>query len=640
MSRVIESKNFIEVIDRPLGDVEESIKSSKLYLMIYRLTKEFGVIDGLQVRCGFEKIYTSDLLGGEKPDYSLKQSLWEFGVCFTDNTTNNINTSSSKQLLAVLPTWEGLTKFTDYVNSKRSSREFSMSPTCLFIEDVITNNDFDSVNRVLGDSEYSNVSLWYVRKNYDYYADLTDRDNAYSEMYTEEEMIDITEELTNMIDVADLPYNIVDKLIQYGNDLIKGGYKCITFNNMLYKTKYKLDRDYFEIVSAFLVYMAETYNVHLNATCDETITKMYNIYRNSSFALAEDIVQKRLDGYFPIMRFVSNSGSRFVYIRKIEHKYTFNYFRESEIESLLAGDTSVSLHTWSPITRSDLSDRKVVKRDDLTKSEFLEELNRLDEEGSVGGPEIVRLFEVFDIKKIEDIVRAINKYNIKYAKNIPVKYITIRDLLCRKRSEDGVDYLEIGYIQSIGEYTYDMRISENIYISNIDDRNPDLYSNHYFPLTRELNSSLYNLRYVYDIMSNAPKSFINEIVDTGSIYTDIIDNYEVMEDGTTDRLFTIAEKFLYFILSKHMSNNNYEKLKSSLTEEYAEYLPSLFKCVYTVSEVLPEFRKYFDLTDLIDSDLINAYGDFNNEYIRSVTSGNVSEFDLKNKLFGIMKVER
>ena len=639
MSKIIEKDEFIRVIDSPLGDVEDSIRGSNLYLIIYRLTKEYGPINNIQVRCNFEKIYESNLLADKELDYGLKQYLWEFGVMFTDDTLSNVNTSSEKQLLVVIPKWEGLTKLTDYINECRSHGILQMSPNCLFIEDILTNSDFDSINKVLEDSMYANVSLWYLRKNYDYYADLSDRDNAYSSMYSSEEIIDITEELTNMIDVAEIPHNLVDRLIAYGHDLIKSGFKCLTFNNILYKTKFRREMDYFELVSAFLVYMAETYNVHLNATCDETITKMYNIYRNSSFALAEDLIEKRLNGYNPIMRFVSNSGSRFVYIRKIEHRYTYYYFRESEIESLLSGDTNVNIHTWSPNIRSELSERNIVKRDNISKSEFLDELND-DETDRTGSPKIVRLFEVFpDINKIEDIVKVINKYNIKHSKHLPSKYVTVRDLLCRERVEGGVTYKEIGYIESIDEHSYDRRISENIFISNIVDTSDDLYSAHYFPMTRDLNSNLYNLRYVYDIMSNAPKNFINEIIDTNSIYTDVFNDYEILEDGSVDRSFSIAEKFLYYVISKNLSNDGYNRLKNSLTGEYAEYLPSLFKCVFTVSEVLPEFMKYFELYDLIDSDLIDFCGDISDEYIKSVTSGVGGEFDLKNKLFGIMKLE-
>lgn len=639
MSQIVEREEFISVIDTSLGEVEESIDGSYFYLLIYRLVHYYGNIRGLQVRCKFERILDCQLLEEASNDTSLKQRLWEYGVCFSEDTMTDVYDNGEKRMLMVMPEWTSTNGLAEVINEKRASGEFEMAPTDLFIENLNTNSEYDKITEVLNNSPYAGLTIWYIRKDYNYYADFAERDEVYGSMFSEKEIYDITPDMDRLIDVPNIPYDIVDSLIDLGHQLYMDGFKCLGFNNISPELHYTTEHAYYTMVTSFLVYMSETYNMFINTTCDEIFCNQYVEYRKSSYCLAEDLFNNR-SNYFPIMSYVTRNDSRFLYIRRIESRYTFYYFRENELERLITGDTDVRIHKWSPQFVTALKDRGVIiNKDKLDVSEYLDELNDSGNDDDNKDPEVIPLFSyITSEERLNAIIEAINKYNANYHESVVTKYVTARDLVCRRAKDGDNEYIEVGYIQSMEEDSYDYRIAESITVSSINEQMREMISRSYFSLTRNLNHSLYSLHYTYDLGINAPKRLLDFVEDTQSLISDVSDPYEVSEDGTLERIYSATEKFLYYVFSKYMPVASYRKLEEDLTGDKLEYKVALYHGVYTVSEVLPEFQKYFALRDLIEADLLDSYGNINSEYISN--DGNVSYFDLKNKLFGIMKIDR
>lgn len=643
MNRIIERDEFISAIDHSYGDVEDSISQNYFYLLIYRLTKEFGTTDGIQVRCAYERILTANLFNENniRVDDDLKQHLWSYGISFSEDPMSGIIHKDLHKMLMIIPEWTNTSAIEELINQRRESGEYSMVPTDLFVESISSNKEFDDYGKILSGSNLSYLTLWYVRRNNDYYASFKEKDDAYRLIFDDSEIYSIEDDMKRFFDVPYMSVTIVNDLLEFGFRLFKDGFKCLDFNDLVPELRYVDVGQYYALSSMFLVYMSETYNMMINTTYDDMFCKQYNVYRRGDFCLAEDILFSKSDMYYPVMYFTVNDSGRYLYIRSIKDSYTYNYFRSEEIESLLTGNMDVTMHTWSYNSRPTVKPDSILGSKDIYKSDYVEYLKSLEDD-SDKYPKVIPLYQCLESEdKIINVVNAINKYNFEKSDSIITKYVTVRDLLCRKVLDGDKEIIQIGYIQSNGNYAYNNRLRQDLVVSDIRMNNASPVSCVTVGLSRNYNEHLYPVRYVFDISYNAPKSLMNVINDTESMYRDMPDIEDVSESGEFERQYSRAEKFVYYTCSVYMQKGVYAQLVSSLTGDLTEYKSALYRGVYTVAKVLPEFVKEFSdggLNNLIGADLLDAYGNISDEYI-SVTNTGDAYFNIKNKLFGILTME-
>ena len=641
MNKLIEMQECIDVIDISLGDSEDNIKSNISYIIIYRLRKQYGCDYWLQVRGSFEQIYESRLLSSKEVDYDLKQMLWDFNIMFIENTMVKIdNRENRRHKLLILSEWTSVDDVR-MESEKSLQSENGLAITDVIVENLHDNNKCDEITQLLNNSHKLSVQLWYIKNNVDFYASFSNKVDAYASMFSEEDIIDITADIMDMIGGVDLPYDIVDKLVEYGKSLYESGVKCLTYRES-YNNNILESNMHCNVVSAFLVYMSENYNMAINTMNDVSFCDMYRIYQSCCYGTADDIFS-RYNMYYPVMLYVNGENRNFVYIRSIDMLYDFVYVRMSELERMIVGDDSVKMRHYSqPISRKygrsgyihinnkmSLDERLT----QLQESEFVDHITS-DEDDA----DILSIYDVFsDEEKINKIVQSFNKYNVTHSESKIYKYITVRDLMCRRIVEDGEEYIQIGYITSRDDRVYGNRINQKITISLI---NPDIPSAAiiqcgYFVLPPESGQALYPVRYVYDLQEKAPKSLLNLIDDTYSYDNDIFD-MSTDEDGN-HIVGTRGEKFLYYVCSRYMNPDSENRLGETLTVDRVVYKASLYKPVYTANNVIKELSKYFDESNLIKAGLIDMFGNINSEFISS--KNDKSFLNIKNELWGIMQVE-
>lgn len=642
MSQKIEKEKFILALSNKNEEVEEGLGSNTSYKVLYRLYKKYGNIRELQIRGRFEDMEFEEVASDIEFNIELKQDLWNFGVSFTEDTTTGINTGDKSRLLLVLSDWTSREDLTNLIMEKRNSGEFSMVPTDLFVESIQSNATYDSIREILNNSNLSQMNLWFTRRNYNYYASQSEKDTAYSLRFEESEVKDITSLLQSQLDVYPLPEDIVDTLVDLGYWLYGKGIKCVSFDDSFPNLKYLSESQYHNMCAAFLVYLAETYNMSINTTSDNAFTVQYSNYRNAEYCLAEDLLLNLRDRIRPIMLLNIKGSNNFVYVRNVKFDYTYFYFREDELKRLITGDESVIIHAWTPTnvqgfnnnsTRS--SDRGSLKSDSIFDSDYLD-FYESDKETIDGSPEIISLYDyVQSEEELLEIVNVINNYNARRHNAVVKKYVTIRDLLIRKDPVEGI--YQIGYIYSNGADSYNNRLKEDIIISNIQPNANPIVKSYYYPLTRKLSSSLYQLNYIYDFASSAPKGFNSKCDETASYTTAITEPQGLDENEEVIRNYDMAEKFLYYSISRYLSPAKILELEKNLAGRKMEYKASLYKGVYTIASLLPEFVKYFSINDMLKAKLFDEYGNINPEYIEDRGKG--SYFSVKNKLFGVMETK-
>lgn len=636
MSRNIEMKDFTEVVNTSLGEVEDTISDSPLYVLLYRVYKHFGTCKDILVRGSYDSMLdlTSDLTSD--CDETFKQNLWNFGISFSENTLDSIDTENeSRRTLMVLPTWVSIHSLTDKVNSMIAEGLIDSIPTDVFIEDVKENTKYEEINTIVNNSVDYRFTLWYFKSNVSYYADFEEKDAIFKSKFNEPEIYDITSDIKQMLDVQYASKTIVDDLMNYGRNLYDNGIKCVEYSDIFPALEYITKVDYENKVSAFLVYLAETYNMQINTTIDALFSKSYAIYRRSEYCLAEDLFNNQ-DIYSPIMLYATRQNRRFVYIRDIKYNYTYRYIRLSELDGMINRDESIAMRTWNPEVPNTLVRGNISAKEDLYKSRFVDNMNLVESEYE---PEIIPLFSVVsDESKLNEILECFNRYNMNNEQFTDNKYITVRDLLCRKVKDGDDEIIQIGYIYCKDDNSYGNRMSETITISGIQTEGDELIGRSYFQLDRSLNCNLYNINYVYNMGQKSPKALLDLINTTGSWNQEVYD-LSLNDDGTRSLLCSTQEKFLYYMMTKNISKSAYDEIMHDLTGDRQEYKVSMYNNVCEINDLLCEFVKYFQLSDLVEAKLFNSYGALNQEYVKYNVSNSKVYLDLDTKLFGVMKIE-
>lgn len=648
MSVVIEMNDFLSTIETAVEGVEDNISSEYLYLIVYRLSKKYKLSEGVQVRGSYEDILNSSVFSDTSIDPALKQMLWNFNISFSDNTLDGVEDNhNAKRALIVLDNWVSTEDLSQRINEGLRNGEFSMTPTDLFIESLKSNKEYNDISSILDTANICRLTLWYIKSNVNYYASYEDKNHTYHAKYDESEILDLTYTLKEYFDVPSFSADIVDRLIELGQSMYDDGIKCVEFYDVIPELHYINEHNYFSYVAIYLVYIQETYGMQVNAVCDDAFCWAYANYKKSDYCLAEDLFYNR-DKIYPVMLYSTRNNRCFMFIRNIKYDYTYYYVRKGDLDKMLLGDTSIKMRAWNMPTNSIFNNDSILDSKYARKSEFLD---RFVGEVPSSEPEVVSLFSLFDTEeKIAEVVNLFNKYNVENSGGVVPKYITVRDVLCRKVMDGDEEVIEIGYIQSLGEDSYNNRIKEDITVSGINADNGAIPSLTYFTLSRDANRSLYNVNYVYDLASKAPNSLINFIKDMDST-ADTIDDPTIVydddgevvlnDDGTPKRIVscTPQEKFLYYMYSRELPAGTYKTMYDNLTGDKLEYRVAMYKGVYTASSILPELSKNFSISNLIDAELLDIYGEINRE--RFITSdGKSQQFNIDNRLFGIMKVNK
>lgn len=644
MEKKVEMSEFLEVIDSDkYKESEGNISSNIEYLLIYRIRKFYGLYDDIMVRGSFEKIYDSNLLKGQDSvNYRIKQTLWQYGVVFSDKTFSNIlyKDETDRKSLLILDSWDSISSLSDMLESDK----FSVRPTDIYIESLKDNNEYDDIMQVLGNSQLEVLSVWYIRNNYDYYASYADKSRAYSSLFSDDERYDITADMHDMFDVVSMPANIIDSLINYGRALFDDGIKCIEFNDIIPKLSNVTEERYQYLCAAFLVYMSETYNMKINTTSDGMFCTAYNDYRSGNYLMAEDLLGLEMK-LFPVMFYSTANNSRFIYLRDVITSYDYVYVTESELDKMVLDDYTVHMKLWKPEDRSIFVNSKyssgtgyLNSKISSTKSSFVERIS--EEADDEYEPIIVPIFSRYSEEQIGKIAKTFNSYNIREHTIYSQKYVTVRDLLCR-RVKDGDEYVyQIGFVFSGTDTQYGKRITQNLIVSGIEpDRESNIISRSYFTMPQDKIGYLYSVNYIYDLSREAPNVLVKLIDDTESLIDDVDDPmYDEDENGNPlHTVGSIEEKFLYYTFSRYLNKKDYDDLISGLSNDKSVFKPSIYRYVFVTSEIMPELSLKIKMYDLINAEFLTAFGDINPEYIRSGRTSNYLNLD--SRLFGIMSSE-
>lgn len=632
--KTIDFEDFVDTVLSEVVDCENNIKGNISYQVLYRLKKKYGFSE-LRIRGSFEDIEEIEMLSDYSYNYSFKDFLFSFGILFSEGTTENTTSyNSNRRELIILDEWTTFIEYQNLVNTKLEYNELSGRPTDIMIEKEMSNREAQNVNIALQKNGHSNVTVWFVQKDKDIYTSADEKEETITSKFNTDEIEDVFPRIAELLESNNRDTSIVDELIDYGSELYRDGKKCLVYDGEVIASMQ--DSYFFDLISAFLVYMSETYGMTISTVHDSIFSKMYRRFCTFKFASANDVLDRKYR-YFPMMYHVKGSSRNLLFVRDIVQEYESGFVPIEDIDKMIIGDTSVKMSEWATSTIHLFNNSGYIRpymKDGSINPDLLRTTLIGDTATKQSYYDVPIRDVIDDEDKIISIVHAFNEYNLRSGMH-SAKFITTRDLVCRVKINDDDDdetYF-IGYISNNRDLISGGRVVEKAIISAIDSKKP-FVSGTFFSLGDCPLCNLYSLNYIYDFVTEAPRGISNMAFDTKS-YQNFDDSYSIDED---DIFGSVERKFLYYVFTNYtyLSGRVVSNVIESLVGEKIIYRDACYNAVTSSTDLINNLKGKFQLRNLIEADLLTPYGEINRKFIGYTSEK--SYFSIKSELFGKIKL--